>query len=100
LVSKLIYLKVLHWKPTKFEEECDSADISELDALASDIRAELCMAKEEEERLTECIVDGLKKTERTLGLFFTFKLRRIPKTLILSGDLVQIFRLGSRKNQS
>nr|CAD2175392.1 unnamed protein product [Meloidogyne enterolobii] len=59
--------EVLHWKPTKLEEECDSADISELDAIARDIRAELCIAKEEEERLTECIVDGLKKTERTLG---------------------------------
>uniref|UniRef100_A0A914L6X1 Conserved oligomeric Golgi complex subunit 4 n=1 Tax=Meloidogyne incognita TaxID=6306 RepID=A0A914L6X1_MELIC len=59
--------EVLHWKPTKLEEECDSADILELDALARDIRAELCIAKEEEERLTECIVDGLEKTERTLG---------------------------------
>ena len=55
------------------EEECDSADISELEAMASDIRAELCNAKEEEERLTECIVDGLKKTERTLGLFFAVR---------------------------
>ncbi|CAK5109902.1 unnamed protein product [Meloidogyne enterolobii] len=60
-------LEVLHWKPTKLEEECDSTDILELDAIARDIRAELCIAKEEEERLTECIVDGLKKTERTLG---------------------------------
>ncbi|CAK5110550.1 unnamed protein product [Meloidogyne enterolobii] len=65
--------EVLHWKPTKLEEECDSTDILELDAIARDIRAELCIAKEEEERLTECIVDGLKKTERTLGLFFNFK---------------------------
>ncbi|KAL7078779.1 hypothetical protein ACQ4LE_001930 [Meloidogyne hapla] len=58
--------EVLHWKPTKLEES-DSTDISELDALAQEIRAELLIAKEEEERLTECIVDGLKKTEKTLG---------------------------------
>ncbi|KAF7634353.1 Cog4 domain-containing protein [Meloidogyne graminicola] len=59
--------EIFHWKPPQLEGESEDPVISELNALARDIRTELVLAKEEEERLTECILDGLRKTEKTLG---------------------------------
>jgi hypothetical protein len=57
----------LQWRPAQEERHETETKIPGFEEMMEEIRAELQMAKQDEEQLTMRIVDELQKTEKILG---------------------------------